>query len=418
MFNHSSNYTYLLVILLFSCTSGKYNDVPTYDATCKNFENSITVDGFVEPVQTASISCPPNIDGTIIRLIEDGTFVHAGDTVCIIEFQDLQNAYDNTLIDLENTTADFNKTKANLTLQYAILEAQVEDNNANTQIAQLDSLQLAYSPPNIRRMKELELEKVAIQKAQLDNKLQSLDIINKSEIRRWELRIQRINNRIKDLKKRLDALVLKAPKDGLAMIAINRMTGVKHKIGDNVWDNMLIISMPEYSEMKVRISASETEYKYINLDDSVVYTFDAMPKNKAWGKIKKKSPIGTPYKNGSKVKVFDVEASVDSVLLMPSPGFTANCRIIMKEVKDTLVVPQVCVFEEDSMKVAYVKNKNGFEMRQIALGPSSSKEVIITSGLKEKEKIALIKPVNALINNRILLKKGEENAEDKTNLNQ
>jgi len=392
-------YTYLTLIFLFSCTSGKYNDVPTYTVSYKNFENTLTIDGFVEPVETVTTTCPPNTDGVIIYLVDDGTLVHAGDTLCKIEFQDLQTEYDGLVTDLESTIADFNKTKANLDMQYAILEAQVENNNANTKIAQLDSLQLIYSPPNIRRIKELELERTAIQKHQIDTKLHSLEIINQSELRRWDLRIKRIKNRVADAKKRLDDLTIRAPKDGLVILATNRSTGLKNKVGDPVWTPMPLFSIPELSRMKVRISASETEYKYINLDDSVVYTFDAMPGNSAWGKIMKKSPIGTPYKNGSQVKVFDIEASIDSVLTMPSPGYTANCRIVLKEIKDTLTVPQVCVFEEDSMKVVYVKNKKGFERRQVSTGISSSKEVIISSGLEENEEVAITKPVNNLIYN-------------------
>lgn len=415
MLNYRPEYTCLLLIPLFSCTSGKYTDIPTYSVSCKDFENAITIDGFIEPVQTVTTTCPMDVDGVIIYLVEDGTFVKAGDTLCIIEFNELQRDYDERLIDMENTKADFNKTKANLDLQYTLLEAQVENNNANTKIAQLDSLQLVYAPPNIRKIKELELEKAAIQKRQIDKKLQSLDIINQSEIRRWELRIQRITNRIQSLKKRLDELVITAPKDGLAIIDRHRITDKKNQIGDPVWNNMPLVSIPELSEMKTKISATETEYKYINLDDSVVYTFDAMPGNKAWGKIKKKSPIGTPYKRDSKMKIFDIEASIDSVLSMPSPGFKANCRVILKEIKDVLAVPQVCVFDEDSIKAVYVQNKKGFEMRQISTGLSSSKEVIITEGLKENEKIALTKPVSSMINKKILLeiKKEEGDKEDK-----
>jgi len=395
--NSNSLLIYLLLLIFVSCTSDKYKDIPTFTVSSANFENSLTVEGFVEPVRTSTAICPPNIQGTITYLVEDGTYVQEGDTVCKIEVQSLQTDYEDQLIELENAKAGLNKTKADLDMQYAILEAQVENNNAMTKIAQLDSLQLIYSPPNIRKIKELQLKKAAIQKRQYDNKLKALAIINHTEIRRGELRIDRAANRVRTLKQRLDALNVKAPKSGLAMIANNYATDLKNQVGDVVWSNMLLVSIPELSKMKIRMKASETDYKYINVNDSVIYTFDAMPENKAWGKIQMKSPIGVPYKRGSKVKLFDIEATIDSALSIPSPGFTVNCRIIMKAIKDTLVVPQVAVFDEDSLKVVYVKNKNGFELRQVQTGLSSSKEVIITSGLKENEVVALIKPDESLI---------------------
>ena len=397
MLNSNSFFICFLFIFFSSCSADKDKDVPTFTVKHANFENSLTVDGFAVPVRTSAAICPPNTQGTITYLIDDGTYVHEGDTVCKIEFQELQTDYEDQLIELENAKAELNITKANLNMQYALLEAQVENNNANTKIAQLDSLQLIYSPPNIRKIKELELKRAAIQKRQYDNKLRALDVINKSEIKRGELRISRITKRLLTMKERLNALTVKAPKSGLAILGINYATDLKNKVGDRVWSNMLIASIPELSKMKVRIRASETDYKYINVNDSVVYTFDAMPENKAWGKILIKSPIGNPYRRGSKVKLFEIEASIDSALSIPSPGFTANCHIILKEIKDTLVVPQVAVFDEDSLKVVYVKNKNGFEMRQVATGLSSSKDVIITSGLKENDVVALTKPDESLI---------------------
>jgi multidrug efflux pump subunit AcrA (membrane-fusion protein) len=386
-----------LLIFFISCTSAKDKDIPTYTVSYSNFENSITLDGLVEPIKISAVICPLNVEGIITYLVEDGTYVHAGDIICKIEFQELQVEYENMLIELEDAKAVLSKTKADLDLQYALLEAQVETNDANTKIAQLDSLQLIYSPANLRKIKELELEKAAIQKKQYDAKLQALNVINQTEIRRRELRIQRVESRVESLKKRLDELNIKAPKDGIVIVSINRATDVKHKIGSIVWSNMPIASIPELSEMKVIIKASETDFKYINANDSVVYTFDAMPENKAWGKIQMKSPVGSPYKRGSKVKFFEIIATIDSALSMPAPGYTANCHVIVKEIKDTLVIPQVAVFEEDSVKIVYVKNKNRFEMRQILTGLSSPKEVVVTAGLKENDAVALTKPDHSLI---------------------
>ena len=94
----------------------------------------------------------------------------------------------------------------------------------------------------------------------------------------------------------------------------------------------------------------------------------------------------------SKVKVFEIEASVDSFAEIPDPGFSAECRIILKRVKDTIVVPQIAVFDQDSTKVVYVKLKKGYEMREVKTGLSSTKEVIIEKGLKINEYITLTVP--------------------------
>ena len=399
----------LLFLLVFvsSCTFHENNDFSTYTTSRGTFESSIIIDGFAEPLQSSSAACPPYIEGVVSFLVEDGTLVNEGDVVCIVEVQELQTNYDQMLTNLENAQVELNKIRADLNAQYALLQAQVKTNEAETEIAHLDSLQLKYSTPNQARIKELELERVGIEKNRYEKKLKALEIIQQSEIRRRELEIQQFFNNAASAKSRLDALTVRAPKSGLAIRAIYPLTGKKLQVGDPVWHLMPLVTIPELSAMKIKIAAPEVDYRYINIGDSVIYTFDAMPENVAWGKITTKSPVGQQYKEGSKVKFFDIEASIDSALVTPEPGFTASCRIILQQVKDTLAVPQIAVFEEDSMKVVYIRRKNGYEVRQVLTGQSSSKEVIVTSGLQPNEVISLAKPPSNLVNKKVLLPKEE-----------
>lgn len=410
---------YLVVILLLlsaSCSTPDSKNVSTFTVLASDFENIISIDGYVEPINTTAVMCPSGIEGTISFLVEDGVYVNEGEIVCTIEVQELQTTYDQLIVDLENAEANLSKTKADLDMQYALLEAQVQNNEADTEIANLDSLQLIYSTVTQRKIKELELEKAAIERAKYDSKLKSLDIIQQSEIKKQELGIQRLQNRVQSVKDRMNALTLRAPKRGLALRSVYMLseTGAKLQIGDMVWDGMPIITIPEMDQMKVKINASERDFKYINVNDSVFYTFDAMPGIMAWGKIKMKMPIGRQYRRDSKVKFFEIEATVDSTEKMPEPGFTANCHIILRQIKDTIVVPQIAIFEQDSMKVVYVKQKKGFEMRQIATGLSSPKEAVVTAGLRRNEIIALSKPEPAQVRDRLLLPAPEAATTDTT----
>lgn len=198
-------------------------------------------------------------------------------------------------------------------------------------------------------------------------------------------------------------MILKAPKKGLAIQATNPMTGNKMKVGDVIWNGMPVVNIPEMEKMKMKIFASERDYRYINVNDSVAYFFDALHDNVAWGKILNKMPVGQQIKEGSKIKHFEIEASIDSTQTMPDPGFTAICHIILKEVRDTISIPQIAVFEQDSMKVVYVETDRGFEMRQILIGESSPKEAVVTNGLFVSEKIALSKPTASQIQDKKIL---------------
>ena len=388
-------YTLVIAFLITSCATD--TNISTFTVSYGDFTNSMMVDGVVEAVLSTTLVAPYIFDGTIQYIIEDGDDVEEGQVVCIIENMEVQNQYDMILIQLENAEAGLNKTKADLNLQFALLEAQVRTNEADTKIAQMDSLQIAYMSLNQRKVKELELEKASIEKARYEKKLESLKIIQQSEIRKLELEIQRLGIRVGSLKERLDALTLKAPKKGRAIREVNRLTGNKLQVGDPVWANFPLITLPDFSLMAIKMAVSEANFRNINVNDSVIYTFDAMPDNTGSGKILKKTPVGQPITRGSAVKIFEIEATIDSVLTMPDPGYTANCHIIMKQIENVISVPQIALFDEDSIKVVYVRQNRGFESRQVLTDVSSLTKIIISSGLEGDEVIALSKPKASLI---------------------
>ena len=383
----------LFIHLAVGCSQQEAN-ITTLTVANKDFINSVTIEGVVEPVLSTTLVAPRIYDGVIQFLVEDGETVEEGQVVCIIENMEIQSSYDQILIDLENAETGLNKTRADLNMQMALLEAQVKTNEADTKIAHMDSLQIAYASLKERSIKELQLERATIEKERYEKKLEALKVIQQSEVKKLELEIQRLKLRVETVKAQLDALTLKAPRSGMVVRANNRLVSgnPKLKVGDPVWSNFPIATLPEYKEMKAKIMASEADFKMININDSVCFTFDAMPGNKGTGKIRKKAPVGQPYKWGGKMKYFEIEASIDSVLTMPEPGFTANCHIIMKHVANAISVPQIALFEEDSIKVVYVQRKRGFERRQVLTDVASTKETVITAGLTEGEVIALSKP--------------------------
>ena len=391
----------ILAFLINSCSTD--TNISSFVVSYGDFTNSLMVEGTVEAVLSSTLVTPNIYDGKIQYIAEDGASVEEGEIVCIIENMELQSQYDQIIIQLENAEAGLNKTKADLNMQFALLEAQVRTNEADTKIAQMDSLQIAYMSSNQRAIKELELEKASIEKARYEKKLEALKIIQQSEIKKLELEIQRFNIRVSTVKAQLDKLTLIAPKSGMVIRAINPLTGKKLQVGDPVWANFPLATLPDFSQMAIKIAVSETIFRSININDSVSYTFDAMPDNTGTGKILKKTPVGQPVKRGSAVKIFEIEASLDEVLTMPDPGFTANCNIIMKQVENVLSVPQIALFEEDSIKVVYVRRSRGFESRQVLTDDSSPTKIIISSGLAEGEVVALSKPKASLIKTRTAL---------------
>ena len=402
------NFRKSIIVLLsgiFMCAcSPDGSEIPIYMVERGDFQYVLKIDGVVEPVSFENIVCPQRVDGFITYIVDDGTWVEKGDTLCVIEDVNLESQYESILLRLEEVEMELAKTMVSYEMDNALLESQLLTNEAEAQLAQLDSLQLKYLPASQRRIKELDLAIVALQRKKLEEKFKLTPVIQKTQLNRYNVELNNIRRQLDDVKTRLDALVILAPKKGLAIKAESPYSWDKLKVGDNVWNGYTVVIMPDMEEMKVKIFAPEGDYNAMNEGDSIVYMFDAIPGGMGFGKIVKKSRTWKPVTRGSNVKLYDVEASLDSVSVMPEPGFTAVCNIMVQQMKDTLFIPQVALFNEDSVKTVFVKNdKKGFEMRQVVTGLSSNKEVVIAAGLNGGEQIALIRPRDNEIRNRVML---------------
>ncbi|MBR6601022.1 MAG: efflux RND transporter periplasmic adaptor subunit [Bacteroidaceae bacterium] len=383
----------MIGMFFVSCSSEGRSNLALYTVERGAFDDVLRIEGFTESVSSISLTCPQDADGSIEYLVESGTMVKKGDTLCIIDDPRIEERYENWMLSLENVYADFESAKANAKMELALLEAQVRTNEAETLIAGLDSVQLLYLSPTERRIKELQMEQAVINRSRLAKQITAQKAIQQADIKRIESQISQVERRVEKQRKLLESLVILAPKDGLAIRARRWPWSTQTwLVGDNVWDGRAVVTMPSVDSVKVLIYAQETEYKRIDVGDSIEYTFDAMPENRAWGRITKLSPMGLKRTEGSEVKTFEIEASVDSLLQPIDPGLSANCRVYLQHVPDTLVVPTVCVYHRDSTNVVYVRKGKKYEEREVKLSITTPRSSVIAEGLHEGEQITLIKP--------------------------
>lgn len=408
------NYTIPInfIVALFalaSCSSKQNTNELHYRLVPSTFSNHVVVDGLVNAINTSTVLCPQKISGTVVFIVEDGTPVEKGDTVCIIENRELENRYKGMLTRLEKSKARYEKGVADLEMNYALLMAQIESNEAQTSITNLDSAQLQYLTEQQRRIKELEIKRAIIEKEKLQKKMHYLEIINESKLQKLKIQIEQDEIRVEDYMDRLSQMVLIAPRSGIAKAATFRRHDNPVTEGDNVWPGRPLVEIPDTSAVDVMIQANETLFKQIDVGNTVEYTFDAMAGNRSWGRIEKKASIGQSISRGSDVKVFDITASVDSFLTIPEVGISANCKITFDYLADTMVVPQLAVFSYDTIHVVYVKDKNKYRRCEVIKGSESSKETVIVDGLNYADLISLIEPDENCISETIYLQNTETN---------
>jgi multidrug efflux pump subunit AcrA (membrane-fusion protein) len=392
--------TFIIILgLNYSCTLKKnIDDIITIRVERKDYLDVVTVSGILEAVTTHSYDCPGIFsDVTIQYLIPEGTHVKIGDTLCLLEARELENQYIQSLHQLEQAEAEYNKSAANLELQYLLLEAQVKNIEASTEITRLDSTQMQFTSPLSREIIRLELLKADIEKEIILKKLEFLKRINDSELQTMKLKVVQQKNQVDRAKDQLDKLTLTADVEGIVLYAYSWQSASKIREGDVVWAVMPIIQIPDLREMQVRLLVCEADYKRLALDQELNISVDAFPGIILTGKIKYKAPVGKPVKRDSEVKVFDVTVSLDSSSIDLQPGLGVTCEVMVSRIQDTIVVPLVSLFDEDSIRLVYVSADEGFIKKEVKVSEYNNKEAIITGGLRVNEVIALMKPSESLI---------------------
>lgn len=93
----------------------------------------------------------------------------------------------------------------------------------------------------------------------------------------------------------------------------------------------------------------------------------------------------------AKLPVPPEEDTAVSVLLRP--GLLADVQIEVEKIPNAIHVPASAVFRKEGKLTVFVKQPNGkFEARQVEVGKQSESAIVITSGLKEGEFVALSDP--------------------------
>jgi HlyD family secretion protein len=401
----------ICLFLLVAACNNKRSALITYKLKRSDFIEKIAAGGTVQAVNNLSIMTPRvNISIiTVDHLAEEGTYVKKGDTICILAAPELRNQLESFNTDLETMEADMKKLEANNALEMSLLKAQIETNKAQVAISTLDSVQMKFANPVKKRLLGLEQEKVSIEKRKLEKKYAAQMRINNSEIVQMKNRIMIQKSRILILQNQVNSLFITAPQDGIVMHTESPTVmimssaggsgtlGGKIEEGSSVFAGMSLLQLPDMRQMQVLIEVPEADFKRIETGQKVKIQVDAVKNLFTTGIIKRKNAAGKTTQYESQVKTYEVIASIDSCHLRMKPGLSARCEILIKEAKDTLVLPSAAIFGKDSSKIVYVSQGELFRIVPIKTGISNSTECILSSGLKGDETIALVEPPYSLI---------------------
>ena len=248
------------------------------------------------------------------------------------------------------------------------------------QLAQLKS-DLAESKRELERVKQQMASNIALKEAAL-------------AVARDRLAIQ--NTRYDKLKEQLLKTVIRAPQSGMIVyVAPGRWNRDAQPlaVGVSVRYRQQLFMLPDLSEMEVDVSIHETQIERVRPGQQATVIIDAFPDRKFTGEVKKISLMADSQRwFNPDVKVYTTVLSIRGNTEGLRPGMSAKVEILCKVVKDELLVPVTGVHMLRGRSAALVKTGSGIEIREIEIGDTNDKSVIVRSGLDEGDEVLLYLP--------------------------
>jgi len=399
-----------------------------------DFLHEIIDRGNVESANNTEVRCEvksKNLSGTtILEIVPEGTMVKKGDvlakldssalenerlaqqivcsnseanviqaknvydTAVIAEVEYLEGTYkkEKQLIESEIFVAEENKSRAEEYLRYSerlaakgyVTPAQLKADRFALKKAETD-LDTAQTKLDVLRKftREKMAKSLEADKNTAKAKLKSVETSHRLDLEQLEL----IETQIK-------RCVITAPEEGQVVYAnVSGYRGTKEVLiaaGELVRERQAIIRLPDPKRMQVIAKINEAKIALVAAGMPATIGLDAFPDMQLTGTVEKVNefPVPTGF-FGSSVKEYETTVRIHDPPPGLRPGLTAEVRIQVERLSNVLQVPVQSLFEHGGKYYCVVRESGTLRAREVSIGSTNDKSVVIRQGLDEGQQIVL-----------------------------
>jgi HlyD family secretion protein len=375
----------VLLLPLNGCLSGYSEDAPDERLRVRRgpFVSEVVLSGELEAARGDLLSVPPlpSWQTAIKWIAEDGALVKANDPVAELDntalttdldskrqadmqaAQELQQKESEWKADLEQKELEVQKKKSDL--DKALLEARV--------------------PKELLSGRSFEEKQTALRRASTEHE-KAIDTLRArrtaiaSERQNLILNIDRTQREILIAEQAIDALVLRAPREGIVVVKDHQWEGRKLQSGDPVWVGFPIVLLPDLSTMRVNAALADVDDGKIAPGMPVTVTLDGFPDTQFSGRVAAISAVAQESRRASLRRHFEVLIALDR--LDPErmrPGLSARVVVRREQRQSALLVPRAALDFSGKSPLARV----GDDFRDVKLGPCNALDCVVLGGLGE-----------------------------------
>jgi HlyD family secretion protein len=165
--------------------------------------------------------------------------------------------------------------------------------------------------------------------------------------------------------------------------------------GDQVSVGTPSFRIDDFSSLIVDVELSEVDINNVELGQTVSLSFDAILEKEYSGKVIEVGQVGVD-KQG--IVNFTVRVELTDADELVRPGMTAAVNIVVREIKDAILIPNKAVRLVDGDRVVYLLKDGYPEKVEVRLGASANgMSVLVSNNIEEGEEIILNPPTASVI---------------------
>jgi multidrug resistance efflux pump len=310
-------------------------------------EDRVLLSGEIEASTSENLTVPrtPSWLISVRWLAPDGAVVKKGDRV--VEFD--SSSFTTTLEDKRGAIIRAEGELASQVAQgratLADKEMEVERKRGDLDKARIEaSVSPDLYPRRLYQEKQLALltMKDALAKAEDDLKAQQRTAGLEEKIK--AVALERARRDLADVDRLLDDLTLRAPRDGLVQIAINRRENRKYLVGDQAFPGWAVATMPDLDALQVRARLGDVDDGAVRENMAVECVLDAYPTRVWKGVIRQVAPVARSEGRDSVRRFFDVVVGLDKTAPeIMRPGMSMRVEVLRRRAESALLVPRAAV---------------------------------------------------------------------------
>ena len=364
--------------------------------TRQDIHQKVLATGTVTLKTGAEVKIGARISGQVKSLlVKIGDFVRAGETIAIIEHEDLVSRVARFQADLDAEKARLAKIRAEGPLEISKAVAEREELQVQIKLAQkmlernqeLNKKGFVSTTVLDQAQERLEVLLAGINLANEELKLKQSQLINNSRLA--EAMVDRAAANLNEEEIQLTYASITAPIDGIvAFVSTQEGETVVASLNAQTFVNLI-----DLRKLEVTVFVDETDIGRINVGQRAKFTVDTFTNHFFDGRVREIHPKAVIKDNVVNYEVIlDIEEKKVAKL---RPEMTANGVITTGTRKKVLTLPKEAIKRKGKKTFIVMKSGGGLEDKSVELGWRDGGKIEVVSGLNDGDEVGVLdKPID------------------------